>query len=966
MVKFCVLGPLRVQGNDGEERTVAGARQQVLLAALLVRAGQVVSTDILAEYLWDGSPPGGARATVQSYVMRLRRQLGPAGGSLKTRPSGYLMDVAEELDLHRFGRLEREGRQAAANAAWQQATSAFAEALALWRGEPLADVPSDALRQEECGRLTEARLAVTELWAEAALRTGQARDVVPELSRLCAAHQYREGMHGLLMTALYRSGRRVDALNTFTAMRNRLIEDIGVEPGPQLAGLHASILADDPALADDAPAESQRAPQPGAPVADGPADVTAVPPEDAVRLAEGPSEPPVVPRQLPGAVRHFTGRADELRALASLIEDGGKVPGMAVITALGGMGGVGKTALAVYWAHQVAAAFPDGQLYVDLRGFSPDAVPVTPAEAVRGFLDALGVPSSRRPASAEAQYALYRSLIADKRLLVLLDNARDASQVRPLLPGTASCVALVTSRRRLTSLAAAEGAHILDLDVFDPPDARELLDRRLGAARSKAQADAMDELVRLCSGLPLALSIAAARAAGRPDRLVSLVDDLRREHDRLAALNAGDPVTDVRAVFSWSLRELDDRAAWMFRVLGLHPGPEISVPAAASVAGYSRGDARRALADLTEAHLLTESSPGRYALHDLLLSYAGEQAGDLPEADRRAAARRMMDHYLHSGFIATQRLEPRRNQIVLGSPAPGVATEALADGKEALDWLQRETTVLVAVARRAAELGFDTEAWQILWTCQQFLHQSGRWQELISSLLTALSAARRTGDQEGQAHMHAGLGLAYSRLGAFDEAQAHLTDALALRTAIHDLDGQINAHLRLSVTYEAKGLLPDALHHARKSLELSRTGENSYVGDALSAVAWCSALCGQFQLSLATCDESMRWYEAIGSDPGRAAVLDTRGYCYQHLGEHDLAIDCFRQSAEICRDVGDKYNEATVLGHLGDAHHDAGARQAARDAWQRALVILEGLGHVAADKMRAKIAASAARGGGTG
>ena len=341
------------------------------------------------------------------------------------------MDVGEELDLHRFGLLERTGRQAAATGAWEPAVSAFAEALALWRGEPLADVPSDALHREECGRFAEARLTVTELWAEAALRAGRARDVVPELSRLCAAHQYREWTHALLMTALYRSGRRVDALRTFTTVRNRLIEDIGVEPGPRLAELQASILADDPALADNVLEESRPGLNPG---------VT--------------SEPSVMPRQLPGAVRHFTGRADELRALTALIEGGGieggdKTPGAAVITALSGMGGVGKTALAVHWAHQAGSAFPDGQLYVDLRGFSPDAVPVAPAEAVGGFLVALGVPSSQIPVAAEVRYALYRSLIADKRMLVVLDNARDAAQVRPLLPGTASCVALVTSRRRL-------------------------------------------------------------------------------------------------------------------------------------------------------------------------------------------------------------------------------------------------------------------------------------------------------------------------------------------------------------------------------------------------------------------------------------------------------------------------------------------------------------------------------------
>ena len=617
MVEFCVLGPLRVRGDDGAERIVGGARQQVLLAALLVRAGHVVSTDTLAGYLWDGAPPPSARATVQSYVMRLRRQLGPAAGArLTTKPSGYLMDVGEELDLHRFGRLERTGRQAAATGAWEPAVSAFAEALALWRGEPLADVPSDALHREECGRFAEARLTVTELWAEAALRAGRARDVVPELSRLCAAHHYREWAHALLMTALYRSGRRVDALRTFTAVRNRLIEDIGVEPGPRLAELQASILADDPALADNVLEGSRPGPNRG---------VT--------------SEPSVMPRQLPGAVRHFTGRAGELRALTALIEGGGiegggieggdKTPGTAVITALSGMGGVGKTALAVHWAHQVGPAFPDGQLYVDLRGFSPDAVPVAPAEAVGVFLEALGVPSSQIPVAAEVRYALYRSLIADKRMLVVLDNARDAAQVRPLLPGTASCVALVTSRRRLTSLAAAEGAHLLELDVLDPAAGRDLVIRQLGVPLSRVEVDAVDELVRHCCGLPLALSVAAARAAGRPDRLVRLVEDLRRERGRLAVLTAGDLATDVRKVFSWSFRALDDPSAWMFRVLGLHPGREITVPAAASVAGCSPGDARRALEDLTEAHLLTAPSPGGYAMHGLLKSYAAEQAADL-------------------------------------------------------------------------------------------------------------------------------------------------------------------------------------------------------------------------------------------------------------------------------------------------------------------------------------------------
>ena len=318
----------------------------------------------------------------------------------------------------------------------------------------------------------------------------------------------------------------------------------------------------------------------------------------------------------------------------------------------------------------------------------------------------------------------------------------------------------------------------------------------------------------------------------------------------------------------------------------------------------------------------------------------------------------MMDHYLHSGFTASQRLEPRRHAIAPGPPAPGVVTETSADASEALAWLQRETQVLIAVARRAVELGFDTHAWQISWTFQGFLHQSGRWQELISSLLRALPAAGRAGHQEGKAHIHAGLGLAYSRLGAFDEAQAHLMDALALRTAINDLDGQINVHLRLSVTCEARGLLQDALDHALKSLDLSRAAGNSSAGDALSAVAWCRALRGEFEQALTICDESMRWYEAAGSRHGQASVLDTRGYAYQHLGQHDLAVDCYQRSAEIFRDAGDRYSEARILSHLGDAHNDDATMQAARGAWQQALDILESLSHEDAEKVRAKIHAS--------
>ena len=954
MVEFGILGPLRVLGDDGKELVIRASRQRVLLASLLVRAGQVVSAETLAEYVWDGEPPPGSRTTLQSYVMRLRRLLGPQAGLLiRTKAPGYLIDADAELDFHHFERLRGEGQQAVANGDWERAVTVFGAALALWRGEALEDVPSDVLRHAEGERLTEARMVATELWAEAELRSGRARDVVPELSRLCAAHPHREGLHGLLMTALYRSGRRADALRAFVSVRRRLVDEVGVEPGPQLVELHARILADDPALSDVAvvAGSSQR---------EAFDENTDSGPKERSDTEGRPYQPSwgssaVIPRQLPPTIRHFTGRYEELKALTKQLEEADEATGAVVITALGGMGGIGKTTLAVHWAHQTAAAFPDGQLYVDLRGFSPDATPLNPAEAVRGFLEALGVPPSRIPVSADAQYALYRSMVAGKRVLVVLDNARDAAQVRPLLPGTVSCMALITSRRRLTSLVATEGAQILDLDVFSRTDARELLVRQLGTLPT-AYSATLDELAELCSGLPLALSIAAARASGGPDRLVEFVDDLRQERSRLDALNAGDQATDLRGVFACSYQHLDAPAARMFRMLGLHPGPDISLPAAASLAGYSLADVRRAVEDLTQAHLLTRSSSRRYALHDLLLAHATEKAGDLSAAERDAAFRRMMDHYLHSGFAASRRLSPRRHKIMLGQLTPGTVVETPADAQQAVAWFEREIPVLFAVARRAAAIGLDTYAWQIPWTLHKYLHQTGRRQELISVGLMALTAATRTEDQDGQADIHADLGVNYSQLGAFAEGQAHLMRALELYTTAGNVAGQFNVHLKLAVTCEARGHPRDALDHALKSLKLSRLSEDPrYEGDALCTVGWFYALCGEFDQSLEYCQHSLRWFRAMGDRHGEAAVLDTLGYSHHHLGRHDQAIDYYQQALQLFRDVGDRYNEATILNHLGDVHEAVGAMETARDAWQQAFAIKDDLGHVDAEKLNAKI-----------
>jgi DNA-binding XRE family transcriptional regulator len=430
-----------------------------------------------------------------------------------------------------------------------------------------------------------------------------------------------------------------------------------------------------------------------------------------------------VPRQLPPAIQHFTGRTEALKVLMELV---GEVPapaGTVVISAIDGSAGVGKTALAVHWAHQVAERFPGGQLHVDLRGFDPGCSPLPPSAAIRGFLDALGVPPAQIPASPEALTARYRSLLAGRRMLVLLDNARDASQVRPLLPAAPGCLVIVTSRTRLLSLVAAEGAHPLTLDLLTVAEARELLERRMGAKRFSRERGTADELIELCARLPLALNIVAARAAGEPCRsLAALAGQLRDARHRLDMLDTGDRVADVRAAFSWSCQHLAPLTARMFRLLGgVHPGPDISAPATASLAGVPLGQARRALAELAAARLVAEQPAGRFSLHDLLRAYAAEQAqAHESETERRAALHRMLDHYLHTTCRAALLLAPARDPLTLAVPQPGAVPEDLADYAQALSWLEAEHPVLLRAVATAAAAGLDTYAWQFPWGLSDF------------------------------------------------------------------------------------------------------------------------------------------------------------------------------------------------------------------------------------------------------
>ena len=539
-MEFGLLGPL-VVGDGTRQVSVSAPRQRVLLAALLLNAGRVVSLDALGETLWEGQLPAGARGALHSAVQRLRSTLGPPGADLvETRPPGYLIKVDDgEFDVREFGGLAARGHAAAEAGAWGQAAGLLREALALWRGEPLADVPSQLLRDREVPALEDQRLQALVARIDADLHLGRHSEVVAELRQLVAAHPLQEQFHAQLMLSLYRSGRQADALAAYQDVRRVVAEELGIDPSPELRLLQQRILTADDRLL---PAPDGSPPDGSPP---DPASVT-------LSLAAGSpgdpvAAPRVVPRQLPAATRHFAGRAGALKALTELADEAAETATSqaTVISVIDGTAGIGKTTLALRFAHQAAGRFPDGQLYVNLRGFDPAGVPVTPEEALRLLLDALSVPAARIPAGLDAQAGLYRSLLAGQRMLVLLDNARDVNQVRPLLPASPGCLVIVTSRNQLTSLVAAEGAAPLTLDVLTDGEAHELLTRRLGAQRVADDPSAADELIQQCARLPLALSIAAARSASQPGlSLLALTADLRDARGRLDALDAGHPAAE--------------------------------------------------------------------------------------------------------------------------------------------------------------------------------------------------------------------------------------------------------------------------------------------------------------------------------------------------------------------------------------------------------------------------------------
>jgi DNA-binding SARP family transcriptional activator len=964
-----ILGPLAVY-RRGVPVAVGGPGQRALLGLLAVSAGRSLHRDMIADVLWPRTPPPAAVAIIQSYVSRLRRVLDP-GAEPRARDSvlvsdtvGYRLNLApDELDLFLFRGFVKTGKQAHQAGNLLDSMTAFEQALGLCQGEPLADLellrghPALVAVADECAT------AVLD-YADAAADAGRHELVLPQLRALVARNPLDEASQSRLMIALSGCGKQAEALRVYEELRRRLDRELGVLPGAVLRDAHARVLRQD------------------------------IPRQASQQDGYGGAAP--IPQQLPAPVPLFFGRdaevamLDQLRARA----DGGTM----VISAIGGTAGVGKTALAVHWAHRIAADYPDGQLYVNLRGYDMDE-PMTAAEALAGFLRALGMPGWDIPADVAERAAAYRSLLAGRRILVLLDNASEVSQVRPLLPGSPACAVLVTSRDALTGLVVRDGARRLDLDLLSPDGAAGLL-RELIGERADDDPLATRALAERCSRLPLALRIAAEHVAAHPGIPVAdLMEELTGQR-RLDLMDAGgDSGTSVRTVFSWSRGRLDAATDRAFRLIGLHPGPDLDHHAAAALTGTAPAQTDAMLGRLAGAHLLQRAGSGRYGMHDLLRAYARELVADIDgEAGERAAMTRLLDFYLHTASAAMSVMFPaeqhRRPQ--LPEPGPGVSVLSWGAGerKACLDWLDTERANLVTMTARAAAGGWSAHASQLPATIFRYLEARGHYVESASVHHNAMRAAHEAGDQAAEASALTSLGNIEWLWGQNKMAAAHFDRALTLSRACGDRQQEARALANQGVIDMREGLYDRAAQRMRASLEVcreigDRVGQ-ARVLDNLGAIDLClgrlesadirlrEALLVSRQAGDALAEAEIladvgvlalrrqRYEEAersqrqalavfreLGQFNGEADALIGLGETLVATGRPEQAIVHLTGALRLASAIDNLETQARAIRRLGDVHEVMGDIAGARGYWQESLATYTRLGSAAAAEVRA-------------
>jgi DNA-binding SARP family transcriptional activator/Tfp pilus assembly protein PilF len=904
-----LLGPVEVTGPGG--RAVLSTRQRALIGALALRAGMVVLADEVLDALWGEDQPRTALKSLQSHIARVRAALRACGLTdvLVTRGPGYLCTLApDEVDVACFEDQLRFARAEFADGHWPAGVRALRAGLALWRGEPLSDGEPEGWLRAEVGRLQEARIgALEELW-QAELRLGRPEEAAREVERLLVRHPLRERLVELLMLALYRVGRPLDALRAYQRLRTRLSEDLGVDPAPSLQRLHLAILRQDPDLG----------------------SATVVEP---VVAAHPPAHRPA---QLPPRVGHFTGRAAELEALDQLLVSDVDTR----VAVIFGPGGIGKTALAVQWAHQIRNQFPDGQIFVELRGHDSEAA-VSSTEALTHVVRSLGLPGDQIPAQLPALTAQFRSMLDGKRLLIVLDNAADVDQIRPLVPATTTSALVVTSRTSLPSLATYHAVLGLGLDVPSDEEALALLRAVAGRDRVNEEIDEALRIVAWCGRMPLALRIAAAKLAGEPRASLKILAEELAFGDRLDALSVDGDTRSVRTVFASAYRALSPDAARMFRLLGVFPGVSFDAHLAAALADLPLAVADRALAELLRAYLVAEADSGRFRLHDLIQLYAGECARRDEETLSRAdAADRLIDWYLGVADVASRLLDRGRDPLELTLRHPLGEVPFRLDHPSTLAFLDAERENLLPVVRFAVEHGRHTGAWQVTYLLTGYFNSRGRWADRLEICRLGLAAAQRVGDPAAECLMRSGLGVALVMTRRFDEALDCLYPALELarRTGNHKREGHISNNI--ATAYARQRRFDEAVEAYLVALAVHQAND-----DALGITVACNNIgtayirLGQPDRSLSYLSRALDLIRSIDNPRIEAEVLFSLGEAALSQGRPTEALAQFQRALDIRRAIGDRRHEIDTLHSIGSARLELGDDGGAALDFQAALHI---------------------------
>jgi DNA-binding SARP family transcriptional activator/tetratricopeptide (TPR) repeat protein len=898
-----VLGDLRIT-VDGTPLVPCQPRQRAVLAVLAMRSPHPVSRDELIDAVWGDDPPSSASGSLHTYISALRRLVEPdlpsraRGRLIITTDSGYACALAPS-DLREF-----EDMIAAARRSGR--CEELRSALGIWRGTALSDVPGPFAERQRA-RLEEARLSAVEDWAAAAIETGAHAEVVDALTRVVADHPVRERVVRLLMLALSRSGRQAEALAAFRDVRAALVGQLGVEPGPELQEQHERILRGTPSRS-------------------------------------------VRPAQTTHDTIGFVGREDEIAELCARLNGAG--PRTVVISAIDGTGGIGKTALAVHVAHLLVDRFPDGQLFIDLQGFAPNSTPLSPDEALRRLLVGLGVDQKTLPDDLDGRAGMYRSVLAGRRALVLLDNAFNAEQVRPLLPGVSSSAVLVTSRNRLSGLVVSGGAHRVTLDVLPAAEALALL-RSIIGHRVDAEPQAALELVRLCCALPLALRVAAERVSFGPNRtLAALVQELAAE--RLDVLEA-DETTAVRATFSWSYRALAPEAARMFRLLGLHPGPSPSLGAAAALAGSSSREARKLLDVLCAGHLVDEIALRRYNFHDLLRTYAHEKALDDEPAPGKAVDR-LLCWYLHSADAADRMLFPGRRRMALPQLPDDVHPEEFGGADEARSWLRSEYSNLIAAITFAAQSGNTELAARLPLALMSFFEFDSRFDDGVAMYRIGLEAAASSGDVRAEAVLCNNIGILHSVRREYDDGERWFQRSLPLWQAISDEHGEGQALINLAGVHVGRGTGDPAAaaQHLLRALEIfTRLDHQLGRVFAMTHLTTVYKRMKRLDDALAAGTEAAATARELGAEVIEAATLSDLGRLHEDLGDFPAALACHEAALEIHCRLNNQLREARDRLCVAYVCRELGQYERMRHEHTRAFAMLEELNPAEVEQERA-------------